>query len=49
MTELLLRHHLQDWRLKTNTKIVKPETLLHLNLGIFFYPLCLSHTCLAYC
>jgi hypothetical protein len=35
MTELLLRHHLQDWRLRTNTKIMT-ETLLHLNLEIFF-------------
>jgi hypothetical protein len=34
----------------TNTKIIKTETLLHLNLEIFFkFSLCLSNTCLAYC
>jgi hypothetical protein len=36
MTKLLLRHHLQNWRVRTNTKIIKTETLLHLNLKIFF-------------
>jgi hypothetical protein len=37
MTELLLRHHLQNWRLRDETKIIKTETLLHLNLEIFFF------------
>jgi hypothetical protein len=32
----------------TNTKIIKTETLLHLNLGIFFLILCLSNVCLVY-
>jgi hypothetical protein len=37
------------WR--TNTKVIKTETLLHLNLGIFILllsSLCLSNACLAY-
>jgi hypothetical protein len=34
----------------TNTKIIKIETLLHLNLGIFFLSsLCPFNACLAYC
>jgi hypothetical protein len=38
----------------TNTKIIKTETLLHLNLEILFYfifqsSLCLSNACLVYC
>jgi hypothetical protein len=35
-TEQHLRHHLQDWRLKDKTKIIKTETSLHLNLEGFF-------------
>jgi hypothetical protein len=34
----------------TNIKIIMTETLLHLNLEIFFqYSLCPSNACLAYC
>jgi hypothetical protein len=36
MAELLLRNYLQNWRLGTNSKIIKTDTLLHWNLGIFF-------------
>jgi hypothetical protein len=50
-----LQKQLWDWG--TNTKIIKTETLLHLNLEfILFYfillfhsYLCLSNACLAYC
>jgi hypothetical protein len=35
-TEQHLRHHLQDWRLRDKTKIIKTETSLHLNLEVFF-------------
>jgi hypothetical protein len=48
-TEILLRHQHQDRRQKENTRIIKTETSLHLNLGKtwgFFknyYPLSVSN------
>jgi hypothetical protein len=37
MIQLLLRHHLQDWRLRDEHQFIKTETLLHLNLEIFYF------------
>jgi hypothetical protein len=36
-TEQHLRHHLQDWRLRDDTKIIKTEISLHLNLEVFIF------------